>query len=129
MEELVDSSGPWPKDCRFKSYPCLITWRWIFCIGGTWQGGNTDKKFKVKNLTSVARVFLHEMSYIALFDWIQIFHLFVSVVVYVVILLNFLYWDNGSILCRAEECVGSEAQNLASASRPTATPPKKCYWF
>lgn len=37
----------------------------------------------------------------------------------VVILLDFLYLSNGSFLCRAE-CAGSEAQNLASASRPTA---------
>lgn len=52
----------------------------------------------------------------------RIYHLSVSVVVCVVILLDFLYWDNGSFLCRAEECAGSEAQNLASASRPTAAP-------
>ncbi|CAK9324225.1 unnamed protein product [Citrullus colocynthis] len=30
--------------------------------------------------------------------------------------------DNGSFLCRAEECAGSEAQNLALASRPTVAP-------
>ena len=37
VEELVDSSGPWPEDCRFESCPRLRTWDAFFVSVVLWK--------------------------------------------------------------------------------------------